>query len=241
MSGETIGEPSLVHTYKGFAAPRAPKPATRTPAWRSRRAAILAGSALGLGLLFGLLARPELAVDRPPPAPMQPVAVADLSGQMEIEFNPPPAPPLPQDGGKLEVLPADMAAAAPKAPAWSATYEPPPRPIPTPKLDPVLPPQSAPTPAPQAVRPSFECRFARTPAEVMVCRDAALAAADRRMARAFRRATDAGVPYAELRGEQDDWLAVREDAARRSRGAVASIYDQRIEELEAMARGDPYF
>jgi uncharacterized protein len=40
-----------------------------------------------------------------------------------------------------------------------------------------------------------------------------------------------------LRDEQDDWLAIRESAARYSRSAVADVYRQRIRELNAMADG----
>jgi uncharacterized protein len=65
----------------------------------------------------------------------------------------------------------------------------------------------------------------------MVCGDPELAAADQRMNRAYRAALAAGAPEGELRSEQLDWLGIREDAARHSRNAVASIYEQRIDEL----------
>ena len=71
----------------------------------------------------------------------------------------------------------------------------------------------------------------------MVCGDSELATLDRRLNRAFDRAVGSGIPYRELRREQDDWLAIREDAARRSPEAVASIYRQRIRELNAIAEG----
>jgi uncharacterized protein len=69
----------------------------------------------------------------------------------------------------------------------------------------------------------------------MVCADPELAAADRRLNRAYERAIQAGVPRRYLRAEQDDWLSIREQAARRSPRAVANIYDQRIAELNDMA------
>ena len=40
-----------------------------------------------------------------------------------------------------------------------------------------------------------------------------------------------------LQAEQNNWMAIREEAARRSPRAVAALYDQRIEQLNAMARG----
>ena len=87
------------------------------------------------------------------------------------------------------------------------------------------------------MRPSFNCRFARSRSERMVCSDDRLAAADRRLARAFDRAIAAGVPRRELREDQDDWMSIREDAARYGRGAVSNVYEQRIQELEDMAGG----
>lgn len=83
--------------------------------------------------------------------------------------------------------------------------------------------------------PAFNCRFARSQSERQVCGDEELAALDRRLNRAFNRAVSSGVPFRELRAEQDDWLNIREDASRRSPEAVASIYRQRIRELNDIA------
>jgi uncharacterized protein len=70
----------------------------------------------------------------------------------------------------------------------------------------------------------------------MVCGDAELARTDRRLQRAYDRALASGaMPRRELREEQQDWLSIREQAARRSPEAVRSIYEQRIGELEALA------
>ena len=88
----------------------------------------------------------------------------------------------------------------------------------------------------RAAQPSFNCRYARTRAEMMVCEDPRLAAADRRLAAAFRRAVDSGVPYGPLRRQQDRWLAARERAAV-SPEAVHMVYQQRIAELENMGQG----
>jgi len=59
------------------------------------------------------------------------------------------------------------------------------------------------------------------------------------MTRAYAGALAAGVPQDELRDEQGDWLRLREDAARRSPQALHSIYEQRIDELEALAKDRP--
>jgi uncharacterized protein len=92
---------------------------------------------------------------------------------------------------------------------------------------------------PALPRASFDCATARPGAEQAVCSDPGLAAADRRLASAYRRAMSSGVVPADLRQEQRDWMAIREDAAHRSRHALASVYDQRIAELNAMADDAP--
>jgi uncharacterized protein len=108
----------------------------------------------------------------------------------------------------------------------------------------------APTPAPEPelaeaaparppIQPSFDCREARTPSQQMICSDPRLAEADRRMSRAYEAALAAGAQQEDLRSEQADWLSIREDAARRSKRAVMNIYEQRTEELEALAAQGP--
>ena len=98
------------------------------------------------------------------------------------------------------------------------------------------PDREAPPLRARAASPSFNCRYARTRSEMMVCEDPRLAAADRRLAVAFRRAVDSGVPYGPLRRQQDRWLAARERAAV-SPEAVHMVYQQRIAELEDMGEG----
>jgi len=94
-------------------------------------------------------------------------------------------------------------------------------------------------PAAAPVRPSFDCRGPLTRAQQMVCGDARLAAADRRLSQAYAAALAAGGPHDQLRSEQGDWLAIREDAARYSNRAMLNIYEQRTRELEALTGGRP--
>jgi len=82
-----------------------------------------------------------------------------------------------------------------------------------------------------------DCADTRSLADEMTCSDPGLTAADRQMVRAFRRAVRAGAPYGQLRAEQNDWMAMREDAALRSPRALARLYDQRIDDLNALADG----
>jgi len=84
-------------------------------------------------------------------------------------------------------------------------------------------------------RPSFNCRYARTVSERMVCADPNLAASDRRLNRAYNQAIASGVSERALRRQQDIWLSAREDAARSGPGEVAQVYEARIAELQDMA------
>lgn len=189
---------------------------------------------IGLGL--GLAVRPDLsAIATPKPAPMRPApsqALQPADAQMQVMVLAPPPVPVtaPARGAtRLEVLPADQRRGTPPTVAAAAA------------APPLLQARAPAPPLPQAVAADAsaierdDCRGAGSPAEIMVCRDPDLARADRRLARAFRAAARSGVPLSQLRAEQDDWLEIREDAAERSPRAVAQIYDQRIEELEAMA------
>lgn len=234
MPIDRIGDPSPDGSYNGFSGgpPRRPAPPTRRS---STRALVIGGvaAALALGVLSGFLARPELIGSRPqatePPTDLAPPGAA----QLPIAVSPPPAPqPLPGAPGRLETLPPEMAAATrPRSASDDAAAS-----APSPEIDVIdAPDADAAAPVPRH-RASFDCATARPGAEEMVCSDAALAAADRRLARAWRRAEAApGVPLPDLRREQRDWAAIREDAARHSPEALADVYDQRIRELNEIA------
>lgn len=185
---------------------------------RLGRKALIGGIALAcvLGVGLGLAARPQLAANVPKPAAMAP-SPKTVERQMDIVMAEPQPQALAPKSTPLEVMSPELTQAAKAA---------------TPPREPVAEPQYV------EASPSYDCREASSPAEEMVCSDPALAAADRHLARAFQRAVKAGAPYDLLRAEQDDWLEIREDAARHSPRAVAAIYDQRIGQLNAMARGE---
>lgn len=185
---------------------------------RLGRKALIGGIALAcvLGVGLGLAARPQLAANVPKPAAMAP-SPKTVERQMDIVMAEPQPQALAPKSTPLEVMSPELTQAAKAA---------------TPPREPVAEPQYV------EASPSYDCRAASSPAEEMVCSDPALAAADRHLARAFQRAVKAGAPYDLLRAEQDDWLEIREDAARHSPRAVAAIYDQRIGQLNAMARGE---
>jgi uncharacterized protein YecT (DUF1311 family) len=216
-------------------------------------------AALALGLGLGFLAKPDL-IRSTARAPMRPAAVSEddlATPKMNIQVNRPPPAPAVKSSGPLEVLPPDMArsasrpiaASAPSVAASSPQALTPnvPRLVATPapaRLAPVETP--APLMAsrlapPHVAVPAADpaCDGARGRAAQMVCADADLSAADRDLNRAYRRAMRSGVPPEQLREEQRDWLAIREDAARRSPRAVANVYEQRIDELNQLADDGP--
>lgn len=261
MPKDPIGEPWAGTTYNGFAGQAAapPPPTSRPPQDRMPRKAVIGGvaGAVALGLVFGLWARPDFGDDGKAREPMKAVTPAEApSPPVPVEVAAPVAPPVPRADGPLEVLPPELARAAP-----TPRPSPQPRPKPPPMVQaegprpprvvapsaaensaPVVARAPEPTAAPRRARadPSFNCRYARSPSEEMVCSDPALAAADRRLNRAYERAIASGIPARELRAEQDDWLSIREDAARRSPRAVASVYEQRIRELNRLAEYGEY-
>ena len=247
MPTDPSGEPSQDAAYRGPAGPTPPIDESRgerrwmglSPA--SRLSLVIgAGAAVALGLVLGVWARPDLGGNAGAAAAAHPMAA------VPVEVNTPaPPPPVPASNGKLEVLSPDQVAAA-QSPAGAASPSAMP---PTLQAPPPLPPQtvaSLSSPSATAMPPrqaqagaqaSVDCASARSEAEQMVCGDPDLAAADREMSRAYRRALQSGAAPADLRAEQRDWLAIREDAARHSRRAVESVYQQRIDELNAVADG----
>jgi len=80
--------------------------------------------------------------------------------------------------------------------------------------------------------PSFDCGGARTPAERLICGDAALAGLDRRMAAAYTRATALSAARTTLRASQREFLAERNQSL--DPAAMAALYSARIKQLAAV-------
>lgn len=202
---------------------------------RIARRLILASAAAAVVVTGGVLAlsgttakRAESQVARP-----LPVEVAELE---------PPNPPPVSASEPLEVLPQNSAPVAVRlAPEPEESPSTPQAPAPEVEFEPAPRPEAAATPpardaaAREAPVRSDPCQGAASPAAELVCRDPDLAAADRRMRRAYEAAVAAGVPEEMLALEQADWREIREIAASRSPRAVASIYRQRTDELWRMA------
>lgn len=86
--------------------------------------------------------------------------------------------------------------------------------------------------------PSFNCSYARTRSERMVCSNGTLAAKDRQMAALYYSVmanADVGT-RAHLRRSRDAFLARRERCG--SEDCILSIYDARIQEIRRIAAGE---
>jgi hypothetical protein len=97
---------------------------------------------------------------------------------------------------------------------------------------------AAPPPTRVTVRPSFNCRYAHTGTEKMICGSPRLAARDREMASlwyALMARSDPGT-RAHLRRTRDAFLDRREQCA--SENCVDSAYASRMAELRRIAQGD---
>lgn len=140
----------------------------------------------------------------------------------------------------MKTVAAPPAAARVPEPAAVQTAERPPAPAPAPKPRPPEPPRAKvepERPRPALARPSFNCRYARTRTEQMVCSDEELAARDRDMASQYYSAIAAADPEtrAILRGTRDRFLARRERCG--GPGCVARSYEDRIDEIDRIMSG----
>ncbi|HEY2359274.1 MAG TPA: hypothetical protein VGH86_17625 [Phenylobacterium sp.] len=237
--------------HAGFEAPR-----RRRAAWP----ALAAFCALAVGVAAGVALTERGVIGNSPPAtqaPAAPETTVDATPQLRVEVGPETAadvPSPPSRAPRMQVLPEAPAILPPDRPSRrdeppagqtiARLNPPPPAKIAAPTAAAITAPSSAPAqaqvaPSPARVEPSFDCRSARSYGRQMVCGDPELAAADRRMTRAFAAAIAAGASRDNVQADQDDWEVIREDAARHSRHAVANIYAQRIEELEALAKQRP--
>lgn len=141
---------------------------------------------------------------------------------------PPPAPP-PRSATTRSAPPAPPPTRAPSRPV------PPPRPAPVAARASEPPSRIEPAPI-VASRPSFNCRYAHTRSERLVCASSGLAGRDRAMASAYYGAVaraDAG-GKARLRASRDAFLARRERCG--TEACVAAAYDRRIAELRGSSQ-----
>jgi uncharacterized protein YecT (DUF1311 family) len=156
------------------------------------------------------------------------------------------APRLAEAGDEPEPEPQpsptpELAQAPPPPPAPVAAPSPRPRPAARPAPRPSQAPvreEVAERPRPAQARPSFNCRYAKTRTERMVCSDERLAARDREMASLYYEALAVGDrrTRALLRGTRDSFLAYRERC--RTSTCVAQAYEDRVDEIDRIMGGD---
>jgi uncharacterized protein YecT (DUF1311 family) len=156
---------------------------------------------------------PQMRIVTQPGKP-QPLQTFDVEPEAEsVLVTPPPGQPIPRDPS-LAAANADTDAGT-GADAYVEAAPPP-----------------VERPEPRVARPSFDCNSSRgSRAEAMVCEDAALAAADRRLDRAYRRALATTDDVDWVQRQQRNWLADRESAADDGPDALAEAYDRRLDEL----------
>ena len=149
------------------------------------------------------------------------------------------APPTPVKAPMVQKLKAAARPAAVNAPASTLDIQ-----LAALRAEPLkvsAPVQKAAPAPPRPAAPAPKACAAESRAEALLCGNPKLAAADRRLAAAYRRAVQAGASPDRLRRQQGRWLAARETAAEEAPWAVAQVYEARISELEdeaAQARAD---
>jgi uncharacterized protein YecT (DUF1311 family) len=231
---------SLLRTAGGGArASAAAPPPSRGWRLKAGLAAVVAGALLALFLTPVADLRP--ASPPRPPAPAAPAALAAVGPLPDWVVEPagpvaPRASDSPRPATSTETASPGSARAAQARPATAArsrARRTAPRPAaPTPaKLAVQLP---APPP-PQPLTPSFDCASATGAAELRVCGNSRLAAADRAVAAAYRRAETAGVSTRRLRRQQKSWLAARDRTAEDQPEALVELYERRMDELHLQA------
>ncbi|MEA3017601.1 MAG: hypothetical protein QOI38_2323 [Sphingomonadales bacterium] len=136
--------------------------------------------------------------------------------------------------------PQPAAAPAPSTPPRTEP-QPAPRGNPAPEREAAPQPKAKAEPGAQARNagsPSFNCSYARTRSERLVCANGTLAARDRQMAALYYSVmanADVGT-RAHLRRSRDAFLSRRERCG--SEDCVMSIYDARIQEIRRIAAGE---
>jgi hypothetical protein len=143
------------------------------------------------------------------------------------------------------IVAAPQPGAPPGAPAQVAIVEPGPPARTVPPVETPLPARGkraaaerSPPPTRITARPSFNCRYARTSTEKMVCGSPRLAARDREMASLWYALMARADPATRnhLRRTRDVFLGRREDCG--SEACVDAAYVSRMAELKRIASGD---
>jgi len=182
---------------------------------------LAAGIAIGVWLAPNLRATDAVAsVEPPAPVALPVTRPAEARAPAPIEVPPLPAQTTPEQQASIQAGPAPSPSTAPPAR--------------------VAPRQPIKTAASRSAPAVAGCKANGNRVQMTLCADASIATADRDMRDAFQRALRSTMSPASLRADQDDWLAFREEAARRSPGDLADAYRQRIAELNELGDEPPH-
>lgn len=151
----------------------------------------------------------------------------------EVASLPAPAPVRPAPRPAARPVEREAAPAPPRPAA-------PPRAAPARRVEAPAPParraeRIEPQRAASSARPSFNCRYARSRVEKMVCASDDLASRDREMASVFHRSNDASGPATRRRlsASRLRFLAARDRCG--SEACVAAAYEDRMDEIREIA------
>ncbi|MCP3733201.1 hypothetical protein M9978_22615 [Sphingomonas sp. MG17] len=149
----------------------------------------------------------------------------------------------PRPGPAAQPTQADIPVTAPTQPPAVEDESPPvspprtgPSSVPAPaRQEAQAPPKAGPARVQGSTRPSFNCRYARSRVEKIICSSATLAKHDRQMSSAFYSAlARADAPTrAKLRASRDRFLGARDRCD--SEACIATSYRQRMAEIERIA------
>ena len=149
-----------------------------------------------------------------------------------------PVVPVQGQQQQAQPQPNTPAPAAQPAPPSAAPAEARGNPAPERPVRTAVPEKAQPQQQRNAGSPSFNCNYARSHSERLVCGSAGLAAKDRQMAAIYYAAmanADVGT-RAHLRRSRDAFLSRRERCG--SSDCILSIYDARIQEIRRIAAGE---
>jgi uncharacterized protein YecT (DUF1311 family) len=187
------------------------------------------GIVMPLATLFQTAPQATQMVAEPAgPSPASSAAPSRIEPQLRQPL-PPPAKKQPPPS-----VPRELPKAPPRTPPAARQIAPATSP-PAPRS--ILAPIASPVRAPATASPSFNCRYARTGAEVAVCNDPSLARLDREMAGQFFNALSVARPgqRAMLQRTRRQFLRVRDSCG--SEACIADSYRARMREISAIMAG----
>lgn len=85
---------------------------------------------------------------------------------------------------------------------------------------------------PKHVKPSFDCGLARSPVELLICKDEKLASQDAELSAAYRVASAEAADKQAVRQAQTDWMRSKRNRCTTTE-CISAAYSERLAELSA--------